>query len=528
MPPADLLEHGRPVERELGVGEVHRFRVELAASDVLIAVVDQRGVDVVVSTFDPAGNKLGEIDGSNGPEPVLIEAKAAGAYRIEVRRFDATLVPGVQPAAPAAGRYEVRIDEIVPAAVYAERRAKDTIDSPRILELWRAIRERRPDAVAKFWGEVKGKTPLVEPYPGDPKDVLVTFVFRAPPNTPYIGMFGGPTISEKPLIRLADSDVWYLTARMPADARVGYAFIATTGPPEFHYPYRSWNRAVGPRYLKKSLDPNNPHAFFDLSLTELPGAPAQPWIAAKPGVPAGKLAELTLDSTHLKESRRVGVYTPPGYDPNQSYPLVVAFDAERYGLDMALIPLPQILDNLIAAKKIPPVVAALVASQSTGSLDPSVAFSKFIALELVPRLRTDYRAGMTPAQTTVTGSSYSGLLAAFAALQHSDVIGNVLSQSGAFGFRLGGVGTTELSPTVGGGWLIRQFVAAPKRPIRFYLDVGRFETDSSFDFLGMNHHMRDVLEAKGYAVTYAEFSGGHDPLGWRGTIADGLMTLVVD
>ena len=342
-------------------------------------------------------------------------------------------------------------------------------------------------------------------------------------TAPYVGMLGGPDFREKPLVQLAGSDLWYLTARMPADSRVDYAFVVADGPPPYRLPFRK-DRGPGDRWAKKQVDPNNPLVHFDLSRVELPGAPPQPWIVAKPEVPKGKLAELKLESAQLKETRRVGIYTPPGYDPKRRYPLLIAFDGEVYGLGpAALIPVPTILDNLIAAKKIPPIVAALVASQGTRERDlpGSAQFSAFVAKEPVPKLRAEYRAGLMPGETIVTGSSFGGLCSSYTALHHSDVIGNVLSQSGSYQYVLGSIGA-DLSPSVEGGWLIRDYATSPKRPIRFYLDAGRFEAN----LLDSNRHMRDVLVAKGYPLTYVEFSGGHDYAMWRGTISDGLIALL--
>jgi enterochelin esterase-like enzyme len=44
--------------------------------------------------------------------------------------------------------------------------------------------------------------------------------------------------------------------------------------------------------------------------------------------------------------------------------------------------------------------------------------------------------------------------------------------------------------------------------------------------LETSRHMRDVLIALGYGIHYQQFVGAHDYLSWRGTFADGLISLV--
>src|SRR4026207_617965 len=73
------LTAGKPLEKELARNDKHSYRVELKAGQVLYAVVDQRGVDIVVTVFGPDGKQISEIDspnGDQGPEPVVINAEA--------------------------------------------------------------------------------------------------------------------------------------------------------------------------------------------------------------------------------------------------------------------------------------------------------------------------------------------------------------------------------------------------------------------------------------------------------------------
>jgi enterochelin esterase family protein len=44
--------------------------------------------------------------------------------------------------------------------------------------------------------------------------------------------------------------------------------------------------------------------------------------------------------------------------------------------------------------------------------------------------------------------------------------------------------------------------------------------------LSNNERLHDVLKAKGNAVTYAEYNGGHDHVNWRVSVGRGLMALL--
>jgi enterochelin esterase-like enzyme len=115
-------------------------------------------------------------------------------------------------------------------------------------------------------------------------------------------------------------------------------------------------------------------------------------------------------------------------------------------------------------------------------------------------------------------------MASYCGLNHSDVFGNVLSQSGSYQWY---PGLLDQSPPTTGepSELVRQFALSPHLPVRFYLEAGRFEDSFGASLLSENRHFRDVLRAKGYDVHYSEFSGGHDFMTWRSTFANALMAL---
>jgi enterochelin esterase family protein len=520
------LELGEPVERALGRGETHVFVVDVPNERVVSGVVEQRGIDVVVRVLDPTGAVVATIDSPNGPqgpEPWTAgkRNKAAGAWRIEV-----------SPFAPdsGSGRYEASITEVITAYELAERRAKRAYESPRMRRLWSEVQSEGAGAIDRFSKEMNGRAPMVEPVEGDSKgDVLLTFAWRGQPEDGYLAVVG-PSIaaaSESPMRRFEGTDLFFLTARVPKDSRFTYGFRQGTPLTGL-----SFDRA---RELRPAMEPDRWSArqFFGGSFLELPDAPAQPFAERADGVRQGRIEETSIPSKILGEDRKVGVYLPPGFDPAAGpYPYVIVFDGEVSGLPgTTLLPVPTILDNLIAKGKVPPTLAVLVDTHGKRERDlaMSAPFAEFLAKELAPWAQREYRAAEDPARATLAGVSLGGLAAAYGAFHHPEVFGNALSQSGSFWFTPGArqvAATHHLEP----GALIREIRDAPKKPLKIWMEVGIFEGMGDGlvggGMIVQNRHLRDVLLSKGYDVSYREFSGGHDYACWRGSLADGLIALV--
>lgn len=410
--------------------------------------------------------------------------------------------------------------------LYAQGDPKYT--SPSVLALQKELETGNGAALEKFWDEIaKRGTPLVEPALNSDDYCLVTFLWRGKKDVKGAQLISDLTESLqelRPLIQLRDTDVWYRTIRLHNNARFGYGFaVAVEEQTESQYlPFEPKPDPFNPRRIA-------PREFFP-SLCELPGAPAQPWIIRQADVPAGRVEWKTFKSEVLKNERAIGIYTPPNYQTaGKPCGLLVAFDGEAY---TTTVPTPVILDNLLAKKLLPPLVAVFIAntkpSRRTGELSCNVDFANFLAKELIPWVRRNYRVTTDPNQTIIAGSSLGGLAASFAALRHPTVFGNVLSQSGVYLWKPKSENSEDWEESE---WLTKQFVTSPKLPVRFYLEAGLLESVwvpglGAVSLLAANRHLRDVLLAKGYTVHYREYNGGHDYINWRGTLADGLLLLL--
>ena len=542
-PAQDLLTIGQTVEKAITAGSAHDYTIALDAGDYVAGAVEQRGITVLAAAFTPDGSRLRNFGGPrDGKRTLAFIAERAGTYRIELRAPSVAEVAELGGSQAEQGAYELKLVERL---AFDERMKaqpqQDRYTSPAIDALRKQLAGGQTSTDA-FWARVaQSGTPLVEPIEGDAQRTLVTFLWRAAAETRNVMVLGsfmtGPP-TDYAMTRLGDSDVWYLTVRIPSGSRFAYSLSPND-------PQAYASQAFGsPRALQRAAtlqgDPMNPRRWgctqptatrHDCqSMAELPGAPPQPWIVRNDQNPAGKVHKHKIASTLLKNERNLSVYTPPDYRANgKPYALLVLFDEGAY---LNNVPTPVILDNLIAAGKIPPMVAVLIAnpSQETRSkeLPPNPQFADFLATELLPWVREHYSVTSDPKLTTVGGSSFGGIAATYAGLRHSKIFGNVLCQSGSFWWAPERMGP-DADATTETGWLAKEFIKSPKLPLKFWMDAGVFEVDSRGGggaILEPSRHMRDVLLAKGYEVHYQQFNSGHDYLNWRGTLADGLIALV--
>jgi len=397
----------------------------------------------------------------------------------------------------------------------------EPIQSPQLTALEQQIAAGDQGALAAFWREIAAAgTPLVEPIAGDEQHVLVTFLWRAAKPLDNVVVVGG--LAGRGFDRMAQmpkTDLWFKTYRARSDIRTVYHLT----PNDTLLPYDQ-DPDFGARTELWKRDPLNPHVYpywGGASLLVLPAAPPQPWLITQSDRPVGKLDVQRFSSARLGNERDVWIYTPPGYTrEGPPYGLLILFDGWDY---THMVPTPTILDNLLAEDRLPPLVAVLIGNvDRQRELFGNPPFIDALAYELLPWVRQRYHVSNDPADTIIGGSSAGALTAALAGLRHPELFGTILAMSGAFDWKPDDDPTYE--------WLARQYADSPTLPLRFYITVGQLESHTPFmdgpDFVTTNRRLRDVLRAKGYPVQYAEESGGHDPINWRGALADGLLALV--
>lgn len=497
------LKEGKKISKPISTLEKHTYTVELDNGMAIIGELIQKGIDLVIDIHKPNGHFLKQIDspnGSDGPERFDFTANESGTYKFVIHSPDQN---------GGNGNYALTVEQVLSLSANTKRITQKELPTKTLYNLWESSLIDG-NAIDNFLAS-QPESHIIEPIEGDDKNRLITYFCVPNENTEYVMLSGGPDFLGLRFQRLVNTKLFFVTQRVPKDSRFNYGFnyfnLDKAGP----------NGEIESRNMKHAYD----------GVVEMPDAPKQIYIAERENVPKGTLYPSSLESEFLNEVRKITIHTPANYNSATTHNLLIIFDGEAYGARPdrgSRIPTPTIMDNLTADGKIPPTITVLVWSMGKRGKDLiSEKFGDFVAKELIPWVRSEYNIYSLAEKVIVAGSSRGGFAASYIALRHSDVIGNVLSQSGSYWIK----GTKEENHWIypeDNGKLINAYKQSKQLPIKFYMDIGLYDAGASM--LGMNRQFRDILELKGYDVDYREFKGGHSYVNWRGTLSDGLISLI--
>ncbi|MCM7277031.1 enterochelin esterase [Enterobacter bugandensis] len=327
------------------------------------------------------------------------------------------------------------------------------------------------------------------------------------------------------LERIPDTDVWQWQGEFSPEWRGSYCFIPSDNENDFadavfegEQPDRMALREGWRKLLPHAIsDPLNAQSWrggrgHAVSALEMPEAPVQPgW--NHPDMPYIKPVCITWDSAHLKNRRRVWIFTAGGDDRER--PLAVLLDGQFWAESMPVWPA---LASLTAERNLPPAVYVLIdvinMEHRNRELPCNPDFWLAVQEELLPLVQQRAPFSDRADRTVVAGQSFGGLSSLYAALHWPQRFGCVLSQSGSYWW-----------PHRGGqqdGLLIEQLKTGEISPrgLRILLEAGRNEPL----ILRANQAILAELHTQ-QPVIWRQVDGGHDALCWRGGLTQGLMTL---
>ena len=299
--------------------------------------------------------------------------------------------------------------------------------------------------------------------------------------------------------KIPNSDIWILKASLPNDGRMDYKIMLN-----------------GSEWI---LDPNNNNQQWSgvgggspNSELRMPGWKQDPATVERTSVAKGKVErDILYNSTSLGYQIMYNVYLPAGYSTAQKYPVIYVTDGYEY-LHDRMGNMHTILDNLIADKKIQPVVAVFVDhrepvnranNRRMDELAMNTKYLTFFSDDLVPHIESTYSVSNDPKERAILGTSMGGLTSAYFAFTKPGVFGMAGIQSPAFWYK------TE----------IYKVCDNPENPpVKIFLTTGVIN-----DAQDGARKMKDILEKNTCAYQYSETNQGHSWGNWRDTIDDILI-----
>lgn len=301
--------------------------------------------------------------------------------------------------------------------------------------------------------------------------------------------------------QLVGTDLWYWKTSFPPDARLDYKILidGTSWIIDTANPHQQWSGVGGG-------SPNS-----ELRMPQWKDEPLQ---IRRPDVAHGTIIQdIILNSRVLGYQTTYSIYLPAGYETMGKLPSIYVTDGYEY-LHPKLGNMQTLLDNLIADKKIKPVIAVFIdhrepINRSNNKRMQELAMNKvyldFFTEELIPEIEAAYPVVSQANSRAILGTAMGGLTATYFAFTKPDVFGMVGIQSPAFWSK----------PQI---YDICQGATTPKMKVSM---TSGLINDTSQE----SRKMRDLLAASSCVYTYKEVNEGHSWGNWRSLIDDILIDL---
>jgi enterochelin esterase family protein len=340
-------------------------------------------------------------------------------------------------------------------------------------------------------------------YPNSPiieDSSIAVFYWYGKANTVLINgdvQYGWTMPDTMNVVSCGDNNFFYKTYSLPADARIDYQFI------------------VDGKTIK---DPRNPvltpSGYGEHSQCAMPLFKTKPILKYRADIDHG-----TVDSVLFKsklssmQPRMLKIYKPVNYDSLSLLPVLYVNDGFKAIEYCSYI---NVLDNLIADKKIKPVLVVFV-DFIEGDQEYFVNKTEeyFIAIcnELVSLVDANFRTTKQTKDRVLAGISAGAHISLLTALKRSDVFLNAAGQSPTT--------TEELFDAVNSA------SKQTKKELKIYFDVGRFDLmQNGIDnnsFLYASQLLRNEMKKNGINYNFKIFNDGHEWANWRERIDEILI-----
>ncbi len=285
------------------------------------------------------------------------------------------------------------------------------------------------------------------------------------------------------------SDIYHVEKEFPIDARLPYRFIAGD------------ESLLDPLNANISNGPLGTNSYFQMS-----GCSNIPYlnVPAKK-IPVGKIESFEVAGNNKIAKRTVQVYFPSGYKKSPDQRILYVNDGAEA---ITIGKFTTILDNLYyyEPKLDATIVVFVPPVDRHAEYMFNDTFTKWFATTLVKVVEQTIGIKSSARYRAIQGASLGGLFSAHVGLKHSRIFGNIIAQSSSF--------------WVNEQQIISEYAAIKKLPLRFFVHTGTIN-----DAQEGSREMLEVLQDKGYEVTYLETTESHNWMNWSAQYAEMIRWL---